>query len=143
MAKHLGLAIMIFGLSGIVGCAQAPVGDETEVAPVPRSTVTYARAAVEVGRIELAQMPAFEAFVERMDVGERTALWLTLKELHDSVHPSQAPEDDAPSRSVVTPLEDFGCRPAACSHSDRYSETAQWCCALGEDYLFFMNDSAE
>jgi hypothetical protein len=140
MTKQLGLAIMIFALSAIAGCAQAPVADDTKVAPVPESVVTYARGAVEVGRIKLSQMPEFEASVEQMNLGERTALWLTLKELHDSVHPSQVVEHATLPSDLTTPIEETGCARAYCSHSDTSSLVVQWCCAFGENALFWAWD---
>ncbi len=89
-------------------------------------------------------MPQFETFVARMSLGERTELWLTLKELHDSVHPSDASdavEYDGTSRSELSePLEDAGCTRAHCSHSDPNCTVAQWFCTFGENASFWAYD---
>ena len=142
MAQRLGLAIVLLGLSEILGCARAPGGIDTKVEPGPESINAYARGAVEVGRIKISQMSDFEASVERMSPGQRTELWRTLEQLHDRVHPSAAVEHDATSRAELSvPLEDdSGCTRAACSHSDPSCTVAQWCCAFGENALFYAYD---
>lgn len=94
-----------------------------------------------VFEIKRHEMPQFEASVERMNLGERTELWLSLKELHDSPHPSQAVEHNAPPRSELSvALEDTGCTRAECSHSEPNCTVAQWCCAFGENALFWAYD---
>jgi hypothetical protein len=140
MHQRIGLVVILLGLSGIFGCAQTPDKSDTVVAPAPESTVIYAHAAVEVGKIDIAQMPEFQASVERMNLDERAQLWGTLQELHDSVHPSEPAEHDGAAKSGPSGAEAFGCSTAHCSHSDPNSQTAQWCCAFGEDALFYQDD---
>lgn len=140
MPQRLGLVVLLLGLSGIFGCAQTPGKSDTVVTPDPQSTMIYARAAVEVGKIDIAQMPAFQASVEHMNLDERAQLWVTLQELHDSVHPSEPAAHDAVAPSGPSGVESFGCSTAHCSHSDPNSQTAQWCCAFGEDALFYQDD---
>jgi len=139
MVRRFGLLIMILGLCGVCGCAQDPAESnttDTKAVPIPEATVMYARAAVEVRKIKMSQMPEFEASIERMDRGERTALWLSLKELHDSTRPSNAAAPRAENFS-----EEASCTVADCSHSVPYCVVAQWCCAFGEDALFYAYDS--
>src|SRR6185436_8385624 len=114
--RHMGLLITMFGLSGVLGCAQDPIETSTTIVPVPASTVRYARAAVEVGKIAITEMSRFEASVERMDVGARTALWLSLKELHDRSHPSAT----VTPGSELSVAEEAGCSTDHCSHSDQH-----------------------
>jgi hypothetical protein len=81
-------------------------------------------------------MPEFEAYVERMDIGQRTELWSTLEALHDQLHPSEAAADDGVvSISGLSVAEGGGCSPSRCSHSTECS--AQWCCAFGEDAVYY------
>ncbi|HEX2688459.1 MAG TPA: hypothetical protein VHN14_17635 [Kofleriaceae bacterium] len=54
MMKNFGLSIMILGLVGVCGCVQAPEKSDTAAAQLP-ATAIFARGAVEVGRIQLAE----------------------------------------------------------------------------------------
>ena len=139
MVKTVGVVIMMLGLSGLFGCAQDPGKSDMEVVPT-LDTMTYARAAVEVGKIDVAQMPEFKASVERMNVDERTDLWLNLKDLHDRIHPSEAAGHDAEFCDEQISLEEGsggGCSNQRCSHSSSCG-LAQWCCAFGENATFYM-----
>ncbi|HEX7836993.1 MAG TPA: hypothetical protein VF469_05990 [Kofleriaceae bacterium] len=142
MSKNLSLVVMMLGLSGIYGCAQDPGASDTKLASIPRSPVTYAHAAAEVGKIEIAQMPEFEASVERMTLDERAELWLTLKGLHDGVHPSEAAENVVMSSpGTILQVEDSGggsgCSTDRCSHSQSSGGTGWFCCSFGENATWY------
>lgn len=139
MMKKLALVIITLGLSGIFGCAQNPETTDPNVAPT-LDTMKYARAAVEVGKITVAEMPEFKASVERMSLDERAGVWLTLEQLHDSVHLSGVAEQDAEfcgEETFLVEAEGGGCSNARCSHSASCG-LAQWCCAFGEDATFYQ-----
>src|ERR1041385_3405813 len=89
MWQTRSLVVILLGLSGVLGCSEVPSNDDTKAAMVPESTETFARAAVEVGTIDLAHMVEVEASVERMNRNEQTRLWQSLRELHDVIHPSE------------------------------------------------------
>jgi hypothetical protein len=99
---------------------------------VPESTETFARAAVEVGTIDLAHMVEFEASVERMNRNEQTRLWQSLRELHDVVHPSEI------GVSFEEEGGGGGCDMLACSHSQGKCGQSMWCCAFGENATFYL-----
>lgn len=146
MVKHISIAVALFGFVHASGCAQGSGDVDTKAIPIPDSNVVFARAAVEVGQIAIAQMPDFEASVRLMHVDERTELWLTLKELHDGLHPSNATEHELTSsteqglqQADTVIAEEAGCTILPCSHS-AWSLTAQWCCALGENRMFYHSD---
>jgi hypothetical protein len=131
----LSLVSIVLGLSGVWSCAEDPSNRDTKA---PESTETFARAAVEVGTINLAGMAEFEASVQRMNRDQQTRLWLSLKELHDGVHPSD---------STVSFGDEGGsgaggsCDILRCSHTNVTCGSAMWCCAFGEDKTFYLSSS--
>lgn len=136
MMKNFGLAIIVLGLSGIIGCAQTPDGG-TSVGPAPDSMETFAQAAVEVGEIGVAEMPGYAASVALMPPSGRAELWQSLKILHDGLHqdgPANLQDTVCEAQAVV---EGGGCSNARCSHSASCG-LAQWCCAFGEDATFYQ-----
>lgn len=117
----------------LVGALLFACGTEDELTPAPDDAAPYAQAAVEVGRVGMAGMRDFEASVARMDPQRRAALWQELKVLHDKVHPTSP---KLTSDAVVAPGEGGGgCSPSRCSHSAGCR--AAWCCAFGEDAVFY------
>jgi hypothetical protein len=136
MLRTLGLVTILLGLSAVLGCIGDP--GKTKVAPIPESTETFARAAVEVGTIDVAHMADYEASVQRMSRDQQTRLWLSLKELHDGAHPSETPvvfDDEGGSGAGG------GCDILKCSHSSGRCGSSMWCCAFGEDKTFYAPSS--
>ena len=124
----LGLALVS---SLLVGC-----GEDDEVSQIPQESTLYARAAVEVGTINISQMDEYAATIDAMAATERRELWLNLKQLHDQVHPAGSVAHVAGSDSTVVQVPPGGgCSPSRCSHSTGCK--ADWCCAFGEDAVFY------
>ena len=130
MWRTPGLVFIALGLSGVLGCAEDPGKSDTKVAIIPESTETFARAAVEVRAIGLADMVEFEASVERMNSDEQTQLWLSLKELHDLVHPLE-------TAVRLDEGEETGCDILKCSHTVGKCGRSMWCCAFGENATYY------
>jgi hypothetical protein len=137
MAKGLCVIVSVIGL-GVIGCAQSSDGLDKQATPIPESSLIFARVAVEVGQIKIAQMPEFRVTVDGMDVDQRTELWLSLKQLHDAEHADEAIAHEAVSTEPLAE-EAGGCTILPCSHS-AWSLTAQWCCALGQNRMFYASD---
>ncbi len=138
MKRSMTLGSVLVGVALLVSCAGVEPGPDPAPAPTPApapvDTVLFARAAVEVGTIEMAEMAEFELSVQRMDLTQRSELWQTLKELHANVHPVGA----AAARVDTSSLKEEGgggCSPERCSHSGGCK--AAWCCAFGEDAVFY------
>jgi hypothetical protein len=132
--RSIALGSVLAGIALLISCGglePAPAPDPT---PAPVETVMYARAAVEVGTIDISEMAEFEVSVQRMDLAQRSEIWQKLKVLHENVHPSGAAAARADTSSVKEG-GGGGCSPARCSHSAGC--TAAWCCAFGEDAVFY------
>ena len=140
MMRTMVLGSVLVGAALLVSCGgveQTPTPTPTPTpAPPPETTLIYARAAVEVGTIDISQMAEFEVSVQRMDPAQRSELWLRLSQLHadnhPSLHPSQATNG---TTSSALSVEASGCSPSRCSHSVGCS--ADWCCAFGEDAVYY------